>query len=117
MPAASYDFDIEQGATLIKQFVWKDSTGTPVNLTGFIANMQVRQSASSPDVLLALSTTTGGITITPLLGKITLTFTATMTAAIAWRRGKYDLELTSNDGTVTRLIEGEINVSKEVTRV
>lgn len=116
MAAAQYDFEIEQGATLLKPIVWKDSAGVAVNLTGYAAKMQVRQSASSPDVLLELSNTNGKLTITPLTGTVTMVFSATTTAAIDWKRGKYDLELTSADGTVTRLLEGEITVSREITR-
>lgn len=116
MAAATYDFEIEQGATLVKPIVWKDSSGTPINLTGYTAKMQVRQSVSSPDVLLELSTTNGKIQITPATGTVTLVFDATTTAAITWKRGKYDLELTSTGGTVTRLLEGQIAVSQEVTR-
>lgn len=116
MAAATYDFEIEQGTTLLKPIVWKDSNGTPVNLTGYSAKMQVRQSAASPDALLEMSTVNGKIQITPSTGTIVLVFSATTTAAITWKRGKYDLELTAGDGTVTRLIEGEITISKEITR-
>lgn len=116
MAAATYDFEIEQGTTLLKPIVWKDSAGTAVNLTGYSAKMQIRKSVSSDDVLLELSTTNSKLSITPLTGTITLIFSAATTAAIDWSRGKYDLELTSGDGTVTRLIEGEITVSKEITR-
>jgi hypothetical protein len=116
MAAATYDFEIEQGATLLKPIVWKDSSGEPVNLTNYTARMQVRQSVSSADVLLELSTSNGKISLAPSTGTITLIFSATTTAAIAWKRGKYDLELTSGDGTVTRLIEGQISVSQEITR-
>ena len=116
MPAASYDFEIEQGATLLKPIVWKDSAGSPVNLTGYTAKMQIRQNVSSPDVLLELSTTNGKLSISAMAGQVTMIFSAATTAAITWSRGKYDLELTSSDGTVTRLIEGEITISKEITR-
>jgi zona occludens toxin (predicted ATPase) len=116
MAAATYDFQLEQGATLLKPFVWKDSNGVAVNLTGYTAKMQVRRNTSADDVLLELSTINGKLTITPLSGMVTMVFSATTTAAIDWTRGKYDLELTSGDGTVTRLLEGEITVSKEITR-
>lgn len=116
MAAATYNFEIEQGATLLKPIVWKDSAGAAVNLTGYTARMQVRQNASAEEVLLELSTTNSKISITPLTGTITLIFSAATTAAIDWKRGKYDLEMTSADGTVTRLIEGEITVSREITR-
>lgn len=116
MAAAQYDFEIEQGATLRKPFVWKDSAGVAVNLTGYTAKMQVRQSAASETVLLELSNTNGMLTITPLTGTVTMVFSASTTADIDWKRGKYDLEMTAVDGTVTRLLEGEITVSREVTR-
>lgn len=116
MAAATYDFEIEQGATLLKPIVWKDSTGAAVNLTGYTAKMQVRKSAAAEDVLLEMSTANNKIAITPLTGTITLIFSSTTTSAIDWSRGKYDLELTSGSGVVTRLIEGEITISKEITR-
>lgn len=116
MAAAQYDFEIEQGATLRKPFVWKDSTGAVVNLTGYTAKMQVRRSVASEEVLLELSNVNGRIAITPLEGKVELIFSAATTEDIDWRRGKYDLELTAADGTVTRLIEGEISISREITR-
>jgi hypothetical protein len=116
MAAAQYDFQIEQGATLRKPIVWKDGTGVVVNLTGYTAKMQVRRSVASEEVLLELSTDNGRIGITPLDGQVELIFSAATTESIDWRRGKYDLELTDADGTVTRLIEGEISISREITR-
>lgn len=116
MAAGEYDFEIEQGATLAKTFVWKDGDGVLVNLSAYTARMQVRQSFTSEDALLSLTTTDGTIVLGGAAGTITLTLDATDTAAITWRRGKYDLELISGDGTVTRLLEGVITVSKEITR-
>jgi hypothetical protein len=116
MPAAQYDFAIEQGATTIRSFVWKSSDGTPVDLTGYAARMQVRRSFSATDVLLEASTDNGRIQIDPEAGKFTLVLSASVTAAIDWSRGRYDIELESPDGDVTRLIYGEITISKEITR-
>jgi len=116
MTAAVYNFVIEQGATLDKVFVWKDSTGAVIPLTGYTAKMQIRQTVSSSTILLDLSTLNGRIILTPLSGQIQLLVSATDTAAITWQRGKYDLELVSSTGVVTRLLYGEVEVSKEVTR-
>lgn len=116
MSAANYDFEIEQGATLVKPIVWKDSAGTAINLTGYSAKMQIRKSAASDEVLLELSTTNGRITLGTTNGTITLIFSPATTSALTWSRGKYDLELTSGSGDVTRLLEGEITVSKEITK-
>jgi len=116
MPAAEHNFTIEQGATLIKPFVWKSSDGTPVDLSGYTARMQVRRSVSAAEVLLEASTSNDRIQLDPLAGRITLVLPADVTAAINWSRGRYDIELESPDGDVTRLIYGEITVSKEITR-
>lgn len=116
MTAAAYNFVIEQGATLDKTFVWKDSAGTVIPLTGYTAKMQLRQSVTATDVLLELSTLNGKIIITALEGKIQLLVPATDTAAITWQRAKYDLELLSSTGVVTRLLSGDVEVSREVTR-
>ena len=116
MTAAAYDFVIEQGATLSKTFVWKDSTGTIINLSGYTARMQIRQTVSASTILLDLSTLNGRIIITALTGQIRLLVAAADTGAITWQRGKYDLELVSSTGVVTRLLYGEVEVSKEVTR-
>lgn len=115
MSAAVHNFDIEQGTSLVKQIVWKDSNGSPINLTGYTARMQVRPNVDS-EVLLELSTTNGRIVITPLTGTITLNFTPANTVGTYWTKGKYDLEMTSGNGFVTRLIKGTINLSKEITR-
>lgn len=116
MPAASHDFEIEQGATLLKTVTWKDDNGTPINLTGCTARLQARSSTSSPTVLIDLTTENGGIVITPLTGTLTLNMTATQTAALAFKRAKYDLEVVDAAGFVTRLLQGSISVSPEVTK-
>lgn len=114
MPAAIYDFEIEQGTTLNKRMVWKDSTGAPVNLSGYTARMQLRPSVSSDTVLLNLTTENGGITLGGATGEITLHFTAAQTAALP-KGGVYDLEVIIG-GNVTRLLQGAVSLSKEVTR-
>ncbi len=113
MSTATYDFEIEQGTTLYKQFTWK-ATGSPVDLTGYTARMQVRPSVTSSTVLLELTTTNGGIVLGGALGTITLSATAVQTAALP-RGGVYDIELV-NGSVVTRFIRGTITLSKEVTR-
>ncbi len=116
MTAATHDFEIEQGATLIKPLVWKDDSGVPRNLTGFAARMQIRKSPSNGIVLFELSTANEKIVIAPIDGKVTLIFSAEDTAEMTWSRGVYDLELIASNGFVTRLLQGMVSVSKEVTR-
>ena len=43
MSAGKYDFTIEQGATFSLQVTWKDSTGTPINLTGYTISGKLKR--------------------------------------------------------------------------
>lgn len=116
MAAASYDLLIEQGATFIKDLVWKDSTGTAIDVTGYTARMQIRRNKSAVDVLLTATTENGYITMGTTDGAIDIEIPDTVTAALTATRGMYDLEVISPGGVVTRLIEGTVEISREVTR-
>jgi hypothetical protein len=116
MPAAVYDLFIEQGATFVKTITWNDSAGTPVDLTGYTARMQFRSSVNSSTILFSATTENSRITLGGALGTIDITFSATDTTAFAFVSAVYDLELQSGTGFVTRLLEGGVEVSKEVTR-
>ena len=111
-----YTLEIQQGATLSLVATWNDSTGAAVNLTGYTARLQVRTSYAATSTILSL-TSSSGITLGGAAGTITITVSATDTAALTapWI-GVYDLELVSGSGVVTRLLEGTATVSPEVTR-
>lgn len=87
----------------------------PVNLTGYTAALQIRSLPDSPDAVLSL-TTGSGITLTALTGQIDVHATATQTRSIDEGTYYYDLELTSVSGIVTRVAQGQVVVSPEVTR-
>ena len=65
--------------------------------------------------LMRLDTATTGITVDDTNKVITLSISATLTAAISWKRGVYDLELVSGSGEVTALLSGKVYVIDEVT--
>lgn len=111
-----YDLTIYVGATFTRRVVWKDSLGALVNLTGYTARMQIRASVRNPEVLVALTTENGGIALGAAAGTIDLLLTNTQTAAITARAGVYDLELIDSTGVVTRLLQGAVEISPEVTR-
>lgn len=113
---AEYDITIRQGSTFLQNLVWKDSAGVPVNLTGYVARMQVRPGVCSPDVIVELTTTNGRITLGGSTGTIGLEIPATVTAAITDGCGVYDLELEASDGTVTAILAGTVTFEREVTR-
>lgn len=116
MAAATHDILIEQGATFLLNLVWKDSLGAPINLTGYTARMQVRHKITDASPLLTFTTENGGITLGGVAGTIAVTGSATLTDALTVKSGVYDLELVSGTGVVTRLIEGSVTITPQVTR-
>jgi len=105
-----------QGASFDYTLTWQTG-GTPVNLSGYTARMQVRDTYDGGSAIVSISSGTG-ITLGGTAGTILVALTATQTAAIdATPSGQYvyDLELVSGS-TVTRLVEGTFIVSPEVTR-
>jgi hypothetical protein len=113
----TYNLEINQGATLALVATWRDSAGTAINLTGYTARLNVRETYASTSAVLTLTTENAGITLGDAAGTITLSATATVTAALtAPFSGVYDLELVSGGGVVTRLLEGSATISPEVTR-
>ncbi len=116
MTAGVYDITVEQGSTFRLEAVYKDSNDAIVDLTGYIARMQIRKRKSSTTTLSDSTTANGQVVITPAAGKVVVTIPATTTAAFTGRRGEYDLEIEDGAGVVTRLLEGLVTISKEVTR-
>jgi hypothetical protein len=89
---------------------------TPVDLAGFSARMQIRQSLTATTFLLELTTVNGRIALDNALKTITLTVSAVDTAALTWKTGVYDLELVSPGGVVTQLLSGTVMVTEEATK-
>lgn len=131
MAAGRYSFTIEQGATFQLNLQYNDSNGDPVDLTGYYGRMQIRPSVTSNTVYLTLSSSlnsdgTGlnfsgsNNNLPPTSGSIGI-YIASCTSSLLTFDGQayYDLEIYSGSGAcpyTVRLIEGQVNLSKEVTR-
>jgi hypothetical protein len=115
-PAGIYNITADQGATFTRQLTWKDSAGSVVNLTGYTARMQLRQSVdASGAAVLELTTENNRIVLGGTAGTIDLSVAATAMAAIDAKTYVYDLELVSGS-VVTRLVQGTFELRGEVTR-
>jgi hypothetical protein len=128
MAAGKYSFIIEQGSTLNFEVQYKDSINTPINLSGYSGKMQIRSgfADSNPTTYITLSSSlaldgtglnfSGSNGSTPLSsGSIGIYISATSSSAFIFDTAYYDLEITSGT-VVTRLLEGQVKLSKEVTR-
>lgn len=117
MTAGQHDITIEQGATFRLSLVWRDSAGALIDVTGYTARMQVRRRHTTEDPpALSLTSAAGDIVLGGAAGTIVITAAATVTDDIDFKTGVYDLEMEDVDGFVTRLIEGSVTITPEVTR-
>ena len=111
MAAGTYNFIMEQGATFTRQLTVKENTSA-LNLTGYSVASLMRSTHDSSTVVgtftCTISNASGGI--------ISMAMTPAVTGAIEEGMYVYDLEITSGSGTVSRLLQGEVTVSPEVTR-
>lgn len=114
---AKHNFFVYRGATFSEQIEWKDENGVAIDLTGFTARMHMRDTLEATTPFLTLTTENGGIALGGAAGTVDLLASAVATSAIIVTSGVYDLELVAGDGvTVTRLLEGLVTISPEVTR-
>lgn len=132
MAAGKYNFTIEQGTTVNFEVQYKDSSSNPINLSGYRAQMQLKSdyADNKPKTYLTLTSTlnadgtglnfSGSNGSTPVAsGSIGIYIAACSSSALNFDTAYYDLELYSGsvDCPYTiRLLEGQVKLSKEVTR-
>ena len=116
MRAGTHTLTVDQGTDWSETFTLRSkATGTPIDLTGYTARMQVRRDYDAPATLVELSTGNGRIVLGDEDGTVTLSLSASVTAGIA-RSGVWDIELVSSDGIVYRPLRGDFVLRREVTR-
>ena len=113
MTAGIYNMTIEQGATFEKTLTIKQANGNPMNLTGYTAAGKIRTKYKSPISLIDFAMTF----LDPRTdGKLKMSLTAVETAGLEARNNcVYDVEITLN-GTVQRLIQGQVDIVPEATK-
>jgi hypothetical protein len=126
MAAGKYSFIIEQGATTDFQIDWTDDLGSPIDLTGMHARMQIRPAPDASEIFVNLSSSfspdgtglnlSGSVGTNPLSsGSIGVYISADSSSLLTFGEAYYDLEVV-NGNEVYRLIEGKVRLSKNVTR-
>ncbi len=128
MAAGRYSFIIEQGATLDFELTYKDSDNNPIDLTGYQGRMQIRPAAGSDTVYLTLSSSleadgtglnfSGSAGINPpTSGTIGIFISANSSSMLDFNEAAYDLEIATGSTypVVTRILEGQIQLNKNVT--
>ena len=134
MAAGKYSFTVEQGTTTIFEIQYQDGSGTPIDLTGHNARMQIKTGFGGADILsmssslgtgqsyskasnkafLSMSGSSFASTIDQ--GKIGIYIGHEVTDDFSFNEAVYDLEI--DDGTdKTRILQGNIRLSREVTTI
>ena len=110
---STYNIVCPQGATYSTTFTVSQD-GVPLDLTGYTAALQVRDSYTATDAEISL-TSGSGITLGGTAGTIAVVVSSTVTAGVAANTYVYDLELYSGS-TTTRLLQGFWKHTPEVTK-
>jgi hypothetical protein len=129
MAAGKYNITIEQGTTIRLELQYKDASGSAIDLTGYSGRMQIKSdfADNAPVTYLTLSSSLNqdgtGLNFSgsagtnpPTSGTIGILISAVTSSALNFDTAFYDLELETGS-IVTRLLQGTIKLSKEVTRV
>ena len=101
---------VDQGATFETVLTLTQDNGDLIDLTGYTGSAQLKKHYTSSNGT-SFSVALGGAN-----GTVTLGMSANATANVVSGRYVYDVELTDSGGVITRLIEGIVTVTPQVTR-
>jgi len=113
--AGQKNFEVDQNATFSFVVEYKDNNGNAIDLTGASAKMQVRDTAGGTKLAVTLTSPSGGITIDPTNGKLTVKLTPTQTTKLFYPKSSYDIMLIDSNANKTKLLEGFMTLSRSVT--
>lgn len=103
---------IDQGSTFSVDIDVTDADGDALNLTDYTVKGQMRKtytSSTATTFVSEITNATGGV--------VTISLTATATNALKAGRYVYDVEITSSTSVVTRIVEGQVEVTPGVTQI
>jgi len=110
MAAGRYALRIEQGASFETRLTWSKD-GEAIDMSGYSAALEIRDCHDA--LIYAASNTNGRIYLDGT--SLWLRFPDEDTNDLAPGSHRYDLELSDEDGNVTRLLEGSAFVTPQVT--
>lgn len=100
---------IDQGTTFNTDFTFTNENDDPIDFSTYQGSSQMRKSyTSSTSYAFTVGLGNSGI--------ISLSMNAATTSTITAGRYLYDVEVTAPNGVVSRLVEGIVTVTPEITR-
>jgi hypothetical protein len=125
MPAANYNFSIEQGSSFKLSVVYKDAAGQPINISNWCARLVWKTSSNISQVFSSdnIDHSLYKFTLDGVNGKLTIMFPSDTTNSFNFASAKYDLELRSPNelyygggNYTTRILYGTINIVKRFSQ-
>ena len=112
MSAARYNLVIDQGSDFALDLAISED-GSIKDLTGFSARAQMRSTKSSSTVAATFTCTVPD----PTAGTVRIALGNSVSSGLTAGTYVYDLEIfTAGNASVTRLMEGDVTLTQEVTR-
>jgi len=111
MASQKLNIQVDQGTDYTETIIAKNPDGSVLDVTGFTAAGQIRKSYTST------SATNFTVTFgTRSAGEVIIGLARAQTSSLEAGRYVYDVEITSSANKRTRLAEGQVTVTQEVTR-
>ena len=107
--AQKVNIDIDQGTTFNTDYTFTDENDTPIDFSTYQGRSQMRKTYTS-STSYAFTVGLGNT------GIISLSMNAATTSSITAGRYLYDLEVVDSSNVVSRLVEGIVTVTPEITR-
>jgi hypothetical protein len=119
MAASLYDFNIEKGSSFTLSIIYKEDTGTIIDLTGYCARLIWRTNLGETQEFLTTDTNYNEykFIIDGIDGRISLKLPASTTNNYEFKSAKYDLEIqspidhyTQGGKFTTRILYGTVTI-------
>jgi hypothetical protein len=100
---------VDQGTTFATSFTVNDDAGNPIDFTNYTGYGQMRKHYTSTNAVAFTVTANSS-------GGVTLELNSNTTNSIEAGRYVYDVELVAPANTTSRVVEGIVTVTPQVTR-
>ena len=108
--ATKANITVDQGTTFSTTINLTDENGDPIDLTDYTGRSQMRKHYTSSNSV-SFTVSLGGTS-----GVVSLGLTSSQTANLTPGRYVYDVEVVSSANVVSRIVEGIVTITPEVTR-
>jgi hypothetical protein len=103
---------VDAGSSYSNIITVASSTGAPLNLAGYTVKSQLRKSYQS-----SVAYNFNASVLNAQAGQVRLELTPTQSEAIPPGRYLYDVEITSPTSSRTRVVEGVVTVTPQITQI